>query len=119
MFYGEARDLMELLGNLLDNACKYGAGEVHLEAYSIDAGLDAARPGLGIVVGNDGTAADLAGLVQRGRRGDERAEGHGLGLNIVSEVVNAYGGTLEFGRSPLGGTEVTITIPPEGGAPNN
>jgi two-component system sensor histidine kinase PhoQ len=118
LFYGEARDLMELLGNLLDNACKYGDGQVRLEASSIAAETATARPGLRLVVGNDGAAADLAGLVQRGRRGDERTEGHGLGLNIVSEVVSAYGGTLGFGRSPLGGTEVTITIPPEGGATN-
>ncbi len=116
-FYGEARDLLELLGNLLDNACKYGDGRVRLAARAEGAGV---RPGIRLVVGN-GTArenwdpAALEGLVRRGRRGDERAEGHGLGLTIVSEVASAYGGRLDFGRSELGGAEVTVTLPPEGG----
>lgn len=125
-FFGEERDLMELLGNLLDNACKYGAGAVRLEATSLPAGEDApgrARPGLRLAVGNDarGEAVDpeaLSGLVQRGLRGDERAEGHGLGLTIVSEVARAYGGRLDFGRSELGGAEVSVVIPPEGGRGN-
>lgn len=113
VFYGEERDLMELLGNLLDNACKYGDGAVRLEAAAEGAG--AHRPGLRLTVGNDGEAAELEGLVQRGRRGDEQAEGHGLGLTIVSEVARAYGGRLDFGRSPLGGAEVTVTLPPGDG----
>lgn len=112
-FFGESRDLMELLGNLLDNACKYGDGQVRLEASAI--GAADGRPGLRLSVGNDGAFAALEGLVQRGMRGDERAEGHGLGLNIVSEVANAYGGRIDFGRSALGGAEVTVTIPPDGG----
>lgn len=112
-FFGEERDLMELLGNLLDNACKYGNGQVRLEATSLPG--NGGRPGLRLAVGNDGTPAALEGLVRRGARGDERAEGHGLGLNIVSEVASAYGGHLDFGRSSLGGAEVTVTIPPEGG----
>lgn len=112
-FFGEERDLMELLGNLLDNACKYGEGKVRLEATPLPG--NGGRPGLRLAVGNDGAPAALEGLVQRGVRGDERAEGHGLGLNIVSEVASAYGGHLDFGRSSLGGVEVIVTIPPEGG----
>ena len=113
-FFGEERDLMELLGNLLDNACKYGDGTVRLEAVAIAATAPSTRPGLRIVVGNDGAPTALDRLVRRGLRGDEGGEGHGLGLSIVSEVANAYGGRLEFGTSPLGGAEVRVTIPPEG-----
>ena len=80
-FFGEERDLMEVLGNLLDNAAKYGAGTVRLEAASIPG--HGGRPGLRLAVANDGEFATLEGLVQRGLRGDERSEGHGLGLNIV------------------------------------
>lgn len=108
-FYGEERDLMELVGNLLDNACKYGDGTVRFEASSMAAGT---RPGLRMVVGNSGQFVELQGLVSRGLRGDERvAEGHGLGLNIVAEIAGAYGGKLSFGRSPLGGSEVSVIIP--------
>jgi two-component system sensor histidine kinase PhoQ len=51
-------------------------------------------------------------LLQRGVRGDERVEGHGLGLALVQELVDAYGGELEIGESPLGGAMVEIRIPP-------
>lgn len=123
-FFGEERDLMELLGNLLDNACKYGGGQVRLEARSLAAeprsgSRSGARPGLRLTVGNDpkdeGPLPALEGLVRRGLRGDQRAEGHGLGLTIVSEVASAYGGRLEFGQSGLGGAEVSVVIPPEDG----
>jgi len=50
-------------------------------------------------------------LLQRGVRGDERVEGHGLGLAIVLELVNAYGGELKIGRSDLGGALVEVRIP--------
>ena len=108
-FYGEQRDLMELLGNLLDNACKYGDGAIRLAAGE-EAG------GLWIRVENDGSPIphDRADrLVQRGERGDERerVEGHGLGLTIVSEIVNTYGGALLIGESELGGAAITIRIP--------
>jgi two-component system sensor histidine kinase PhoQ len=113
LFYGEERDLMEMLGNLLDNACKYGDGVVRLEAEMLGSGP---RPGLRLRVGNNGAAlepARFAELLQRGMRGDElgAAGGHGLGLSIVAELVSAYGGQLTCGPSQLGGTEVTVTIP--------
>lgn len=112
-FYGEERDLMELLGNLLDNACKYGAGRVRLGAGSL--GADQSRPGIWLRVENDGEAVaseQLEGMLQRGVRGDERVDGHGLGLTIVSEVVSAYGGDIAFETSELGGIAVDVRIPP-------
>jgi two-component system sensor histidine kinase PhoQ len=113
VFYGEERDLLEMLGNLLDNACKYGAGKVQVSAGVLEP--QRARPGLWLEVANDGAAVpatELERLLQRGVRGDERVEGHGLGLSIVSEVVSAYGGTLQFGGGALGGVAVRIELPP-------
>lgn len=118
-FYGEERDLLEIMGNLLDNACKYGDGSVRLSAGVIE--KDTLRPGLWIRVENDGgkiSGEQRERLLQRGARGDERAhefvEGHGLGLTIVSEVVNAYGGVMTIGDSDLGGASITVTLPPGG-----
>lgn len=113
VFHGEARDLMELLGNLLDNACKYGQGSVRLEAGPLPGGP--ARPGCWMAIHNDGTPPDLArfeALSKRGARGDERVEGHGLGLAIVAELVNAYGGKMQWMDSDLGGACVRLEFPP-------
>lgn len=113
VFYGEKRDLMEMMGNLLDNACKYGAGEVRISAGSIE-GPDT-RSGFWMSVENSGQAIDPGmreRLLQRGVRGDERVEGHGLGLTIVTELVSTYGGEIMIDRSELGGALFKITIPP-------
>jgi two-component system sensor histidine kinase PhoQ len=113
VFFGEQRDLMEMMGNLLDNACKYGAGQIRLSAGSIDSATH--RSGFWMTVENSGDAIPASlreTLVQRGVRGDERVEGHGLGLTIITELVSAYGGEIEIGESELGGASFTITIPP-------
>jgi two-component system sensor histidine kinase PhoQ len=73
------------------------------------------KPGLQVKVEDDGPgiAAEQWPLVlQRGVRGDERVEGHGLGLAIVLELLSAYGGNMEIGPSELGGAAVELTIPP-------
>jgi two-component system sensor histidine kinase PhoQ len=111
-FYGEERDLLELMGNLLDNAYKYGVRRVRLTAGAIDA--QAPRSGLWIRVEDDGRgiAPELRRqLLQRGARGDERVEGHGLGLAIVVELVTAYGGQVSIGDSDLGGAMLSVRIP--------
>lgn len=110
-FYGEQRDLLELAGNLLDNACKYGAGQVRLSAQAIDS----ADPRVGISLQVDdngpGIAEDKRGqLLQRGVRGDERVEGHGLGLAIVLEIVSAYNGEITIKQSDLGGACVSVLL---------
>jgi two-component system sensor histidine kinase PhoQ len=112
-FYGEQRDLMEVLGNLLDNAFKYGRGRVRISGGAIEPGRQ--RPGLWLRIEDDGpgiSAEQWNRLVQRGVRGDERVEGHGLGLAIVSEVVTAYGGRLELGSGALGGAAIRVSLPP-------
>ena len=112
-FYGEQRDLLELLGNLLDNAFKYGRRRVRLDAAPI--GATGERPGLRVVVEDDGPGipAEQAGrLLQRGMRGDEREDGHGFGLAIVAELVDAYEGRLDIDRGPWGGARISVELPP-------
>jgi len=111
-FYGEQRDLLELLGNLLDNAFKYGDGRVRVEGGAVDP--DRSRPGLWLHVADDGPGIEplqWQKLVMRGVRGDERVEGHGLGLAIVMELVSAYGGRMELAASELGGAEIRVRLP--------
>ncbi len=112
-FFGEQRDLLELAGNLLDNACKYGAGKVRLSARPLDA--TSPRAGLILEVEDNGPGiAEQAReqLLQRGVRGDERVDGHGLGLAIVLEIVSAYNGEISIGDSELGGARVSVTLKP-------
>ncbi len=112
VFYGEKRDLLELMGNLLDNAFKYGKSRVHISGESLDP--DAPRPGLQLRIKDDGPGIDESqweSLLQRGSRGDEQVEGHGLGLAIVLELVTAYGGEVTIDHSELGGAEILVSIP--------
>lgn len=111
VFYGENRDLLEVLGNLLDNACKYGDGQVRVSANTIDASDP--RVGISIEVEDNGPGiAEHAAeqLLQRGVRGDERVEGSGLGLAIVVEIVNAYNGEINIAQSALGGALVKVIL---------
>jgi two-component system, OmpR family, sensor histidine kinase PhoQ len=112
VFFGEQRDLLEILGNLLDNAFKYGRSKVSISASALQA--TERQPGLHVVVEDDGPGIaheQWPLLLQRGVRGDERVEGHGLGLAIVLELMNAYGGSMNIGRSKLGGARIELNIP--------
>ena len=105
-FRGEAQDLQEMLGNLLDNAGKWARCRVEVSCAS-----DGAR--LSIDIDDDGpgiAAADRALLLQRGQRGDERVPGSGLGLAIVDELAGLYGGRLELLDSPLGGLRARLSL---------
>ena len=108
-FLGDREDLLELLGNLLDNACKWCRGQVSLTIANGD--------GCRIIVEDDGPGCapeELEALTQRGFRADESIPGSGLGLAIVKDVVESYGGTLAFGRSAnLGGLRVEVRLPAE------
>ena len=114
-FYGEAGDLQELLGNLLENAFKWARHRVLLTARP---GPDAGnrRAGLLLAVDDDGpgiAAEDVAKVLQRGVRGDERVQGHGIGLSIVQDLVRDYRGELQVSRSQeLGGARFEVTLPP-------
>lgn len=108
------RDLTELLGNLLENAAKYGNDRVRLR-LGPDRG-SGRRPGLRIEVDDNGPGLAqerFEALLQRGARGDERTDGHGLGLAIVLRIVESYHGHIESGRGLLGGLSVRIRLLPQ------
>jgi signal transduction histidine kinase len=107
MFAGDREDFLELLGNLVDNACKWCRQQVIVTVTP--------SGGVSLRVEDDGPGcpeAQLEDLVSRGFRGDESKPGSGLGLAIVADVVDSYGGRLSFGRSEkLGGLLVEISLP--------
>jgi len=113
LFYGEQGDLMELLGNLLENAFKWARRRVVLTARPLPF-PGARRDGLEIIVEDDGEGIpenQVEHLLQRGARGDERVQGHGIGLAIVQDLVRAYRGELSVGQSPtLGGAAFRVRI---------
>ena len=111
-FFGEQRDLLELMGNVLDNAFKYGRSKVRVSAAALD--TSASRGGLWLRAEDDGAGIDPAQwpvLLKRGVRGDEHEEGYGLGLAIVLELVTAYGGKIEISRGDWGGTVIYLEVP--------
>ncbi|VXA92376.1 ATPase [Luteimonas sp. 9C] len=114
-FHGEQGDLQELLGNLLENAFKWAKGRVLLTVRPGETAPNR-RPGLVLVVEDDGPgipADRVASILQRGVRGDERVQGHGIGLSIVQDIVHSYRGELHVGRSEeLGGACFSVRLPP-------
>ncbi|MCX4192749.1 ATP-binding protein [Methylophaga sp. OBS1] len=106
-FDGDREDLLELLGNLLDNACKWCHQAVALNISMVDDRLC-------LVVEDDGPGCDddiLSSLSQRGFRADESKPGSGLGLAIVQDIVESYSGSLSFQRSEQwGGLQVTVHL---------
>lgn len=107
IYPGDREDMIELLGNLLDNACKWAASRVNVRVED--------ATGIVIVIEDDGPGSpddQIARVTERGTRLDESVAGHGLGLSIVKEIVHHYNGTIDFGRSPeLGGFKVSIKLP--------
>ena len=105
---GERQDLEEMLGNLLDNAAKYGGGRVFVTVGRGEDQVD-------IIVEDDGPgipAKERARLFERGARLDTNQPGTGLGLAIVRDVAEIYGGSVELGESEdLGGLCVTLRLP--------
>jgi signal transduction histidine kinase len=108
----EREDMLELFGNLLDNACKWAAAKV---LFTVAPG-----PGLAFSIEDDGPGAPeekLEQLSARGVRLDESVGGYGLGLSIAREIVDYYRGTMGFDRSPqLGGFRVWVRLPDLGGS---
>lgn len=103
----QREDLDEMLGNLLDNACKWANSRIVLEASRVGGmlvvKLDDDGPGL---------ARDLrARVMERGVRADEGAPGSGLGLAIVRDLAELYGGSISLDASPLGGLQARISFP--------
>jgi signal transduction histidine kinase len=100
-------DLEEMLGNLLDNACKWATARVSVTAVlqASDIVIDVDDDGAGL----DPAMRDL--VMSRGVRADEAAPGSGLGLAIVRELAGAYGGSVALDRSPDGGVRARLTVP--------
>lgn len=108
----ERRDLEELVGNLMDNACKYGREQVLVTVVVDDKDRD--RPMVEILVEDDGPgldASEYAAVLGRGKRLDETLPGSGIGLAIAAEIAETYGGSLVLGRGRLGGLAVTFRVP--------
>ena len=109
LFLGDERDLMEVLGNVLDNAYKYGGTWLSIAATTA---LVPARQ-LSIVVEDDGpgiSAEHQEWVLQRGARLDTLARGQGIGLAVVTDIVTSYGGQIEVGSSAAGGARIQLVL---------
>src|SRR5690348_9278184 len=111
-FVGDRGDFVELLGNLLDNACKWCRERVRVSVAIDERG--AARGGLTLIVEDDGpgiSEENRGRIMERGVRTDETVPGHGLGLAMVHDTVDLYGGTLAVDASPIGGARFSLRLP--------
>ena len=110
VFRGERQDLQEILGNLMENACKWSRRRVRITAHA-----NAAQSGqMVVVVEDDGEglpAEQRDEVLKRGARLDESAPGSGLGLSIVDDLVRAYDGRLTLAASSMGGLKVMLDLP--------
>ncbi|PCI74650.1 MAG: two-component sensor histidine kinase [SAR86 cluster bacterium] len=107
LFHGDERDLLEVLGNVLDNAFKYGRGEVRI---SIDSETDEFQ-GLEIAIEDNGygiSEEKQEFVLQRGARADTLVQGQGIGLAVVTDIVSSYDGTIGVGSSDLGGAKINM-----------
>jgi signal transduction histidine kinase len=114
-FHGERQDLEEMIGNLVDNACKWAAARVEIEVSDESRRGSSARPYLRVTVDDDGPGlphdARHEVLTQRGRRLDESKPGSGLGLSIVCDLAHLYEGRLELETAPIGGLRAELVLP--------
>ncbi|MCB9993433.1 MAG: HAMP domain-containing histidine kinase [Hyphomicrobiaceae bacterium] len=109
-FRGDEADFEEIAGNLLDNACKFAKNTVEVSLRAHPEG----RRQIRLLIDDDGpglTEAERHQVLRRGVRLDEKVQGSGLGLDIVKELIDIYGGTLQLGPSDLGGLSVTLDLP--------
>ncbi len=107
-FRGERQDLQEILGNLMENACKWAKRRVRVSAGPTGLGQ------MVVVVEDDGPGlpeAQREAALQRGMRMDETTPGSGLGLSIVVELTRAYGGRITLADSDMGGLKVLLELP--------
>ena len=107
-FRGEAQDLEEMAGNLLDNACKWARTAVVVSCESRGDTLE-------LIVEDDGPGIpeqERDNVMRRGRKLDDSRPGHGQGLGIVQDIARLYGGALELGDSrSLGGLRASLRLP--------
>lgn len=112
-FKGERQDLEEMIGNLFDNACKWARSEVTL-TMSVEPATREHDGCLVINIDDDGpglTKEQRLDAVKRGRRLDESVPGSGLGLSIVTELAQLYGGSFTLEEAPIGGLRCILRLP--------
>jgi signal transduction histidine kinase len=113
-FRGEQQDLEEMVGNLVDNACKWAHSRVAIEVFAKGTDAKDDRRVLQIVVDDDGpglSPQQREQVARRGRRLDETKPGSGLGLSIVVELAGLYGGALSLATAPIGGLRAELVLP--------
>jgi signal transduction histidine kinase len=113
-FRGERQDLEEMLGNLVDNACKWAQARVSIEVTPERAAGTPPKATLRVVVDDDGpglSPAEREQVARRGQRLDESKPGSGLGLSIVLELATLYGGELTLSTAPIGGLRAELVLP--------
>ena len=113
-FLGERQDLEEMVGNLVDNACKWAASRVSITVESETRAGKGLPPAVRIVIDDDGpglSATEREQVAQRGQRLDETKPGSGLGLSIVLELAALYGGSLNLSPAPIGGLRAELVLP--------
>jgi len=106
-FSGQREDLDEMLGNLLDNACKWARTRVRLTCSKEGAQVL-------IIVDDDGPGIETSmreAIMQRGVRADQAAPGSGLGLAIVRDIAEIYRGSISLEASPMGGARARLSLP--------
>lgn len=112
-FRGEKQDLQEMVGNLLDNACKWADEKICIQVKVADSKQAAGRT-LTVLVDDDGpglTQSELEAVVKRGKRLDETKPGSGLGLSIVADLSEMYNGSFALQPAPSGGVRAKLLLP--------
>ncbi|MEA2880017.1 MAG: hypothetical protein QOF14_5213 [Hyphomicrobiales bacterium] len=115
-FRGERQDLEEMIGNLVDNACKWAQSRVAIEVLAARADTPQTAHSLRVVVDDDGpgltpSERERVQVARRGNRLDETKPGSGLGLSIVTDLAALYGGALTLGTAPIGGLRAELVLP--------
>jgi len=106
-FKGEGQDLEEMLGNLMDNACKWAKGRVIIVCGPNDGRIE-------VMVEDDGPGIgeeQFESVMRRGHKLDESMPGHGQGLGIVSDIAALYGGSLKLAKGEMGGLQAKLDLP--------
>jgi signal transduction histidine kinase len=113
-FHGESQDFEEMLGNLVDNACKWANSRVEIQVFAKHPANPADRAFFHVLIDDDGPGLSAEAREQvpsRGRKLDENKPGSGLGLSIVADLATLYGGKLVLGNAPIGGLRAELVLP--------
>ena len=113
-FRGERQDLEEMVGNVMDNACKWAKSHILVKGLQLSPNADDGRSWMLLSVEDDGPgipATKRAEALKRGQRLDESKPGSGLGMSIITETASMYGGTVELADSEWKGLKFNLKLP--------